>query len=135
MTLNRLTTKQREVLWDTEAAKALAAKRGPYPICNICDLPVTPGQNWHDSHNKYWPRAVGGQRDGIAHAKCNLRHNNLHDTPLVAKVKRQRQSYIHAKVSNSRPLAGTIASGIRKPLNGPPVWRDSGRPLHSRGRP
>jgi len=128
----RLTAKQREDLWDAEYAKSIEAKRGEYPICNICDLPVTPGQTWHDSHNKYWPHAVGGQRDGIAHARCNLRHNNIHDTPLVAKVKRQRQGFIRARESR-RPVVGSRASGIKVFMDGrPPVYRDSGRPVFER---
>lgn len=132
MPRRRLTAKQREELWDAEAANAVAAKRGQYPICALCNLPVTPGQDWHDSHNKYWPRAVGGERDGLAHARCNLRWNNIHDTPLVAKVKRQRQSFIRARESR-RPLPGSRASGIRIPMDGSgPVWRDSGRAVFER---
>lgn len=132
MPRHRLTAKQREELWDTEAAKALAAKRGPYPICALCNLPVTPGQSWHDSHNKYWPHAVGGERDGIAHVRCNLRHNNLHDTPLVAKVKRQRQGFIRAKQPR-QTMVGSRASGIRIPMDGSgPIYRDSGRPVFAR---
>lgn len=133
--MNRRRLKQREALWDAEAAKALAAKRGPHPICALCNLPINPGQDWHDSHNKYWPHAVGGERDGIAHARCNLRHNNLHDTPLVAKVKRQRQAFIRARQA-SRPMPGSRASGIKIPMDrSGPVWRDSGRPVFDRKRP
>ena len=129
-----LTAKQREELWDAECAKSIAAERGQYPICNLCDLPVTPGQTWHDSHNKYWPHAVGGNRDGIAHARCNLKWNNEHDTPLVAKVKRQRQGFIRARESR-RPMVGSRASNIRIPMDGgEPTYRDSGKPVFARRR-
>ena len=133
MKRDRLTAKQREELWDAECAKSIAAGRGQYPICNICKTQITPGRRWHDSHNPYLPHALGGDRDGIAHERCNLKHNYEHDTPLVAKNKRQRQKFIGAWQTRSRPIPGTIRSGIRKPMNGgDPVWRDSGRPLHER---
>lgn len=103
---HRLTSKQRQALYESESAKALASGRGEHPICNICNLPVQPGQEWHDSHNKYLPHAAGGERDGIAHARCNLKHNNEHDTPLVAKLKRIAQKHSGAYRS-ANPMRGS----------------------------
>jgi hypothetical protein len=57
----RLTTKQREELYDAEVAKARAAGRGDFPICNLCGVGIFPGQKWHVSHDPHRPRALGGE--------------------------------------------------------------------------
>lgn len=128
--MSRLSSSAREKLYDAEAAKAKAAGLGDLPICNICGTPIDgTRQRWHESHDPAIPRHMGGEVTGIAHEACNLRHNNTHDTPLYFKMKRVRQKYIGAKVSRGRPLPGTKASGIKKPFNGPPVDRRTGKPL------
>jgi hypothetical protein len=111
--MSHLTSKQREALYDRCRGDA------EYPSCNICLLPITPGQLWHESHNPLLPKALGGLIDGIAHARCNLDHNHQHDTPLVAKVRRRRQKHIGAfRRKQYRPLPGTKASGWRHRMNG-----------------
>jgi hypothetical protein len=120
----RLTSAQREELWDSEVAKTLASGRGQFPICNICGNGIFPGQEWHVSHNKHLPHAIGGDVDGISHARCNLDHNHAIDTPLVAKVKRQRQKHIGAfqrSVFNRLPCGRD--SQWRKKLTGEVVPR------------
>ena len=130
---HRLTAAQREALYDEEAAKALASGRGQFPLCKLCDLPIGPGQRWHDNHDKYLPHAIGGERDGISHERCNLDHNHKHDTPLVAKVKRQRQKDIGAW-RTSRPMVGSKASGIKLHMRpySDPIDRRTGQPWRSR---
>lgn len=116
---HRLTASQRESLYDAEVEKAIADSRGLFPICRLCDLPISPGQRWHDNHDKYLPHAIGGERDGISHARCNLRHNHEHDTPLVAKVKRIRRKHIGAYEPRGRTIPG-------RRFNGDPIpsrWR------------
>lgn len=128
----RLTSKQREQLYDAEALKAHEAGRGELPICNICDLPVDgTTQAWDESHQKHKPRWLGGSVEGIAHRRCNRRHNNQHDTPKFAKSNRQRQRNIGARVSSSRPIVGSIRSGIKKRIDAfaRPVDRNTGREL------
>lgn len=135
MTRHRLTSKQREELYDREAKKALAAGLGELPICNICTLPVDGARDrWHDSHNPYLPHALGGERDGIAHERCNLRHNNKHDTPLVAKNKRVRQNHIGATAPSLRPLPGGRNDWLKKKIDGTVVNRRTGESLFSRVR-
>lgn len=127
---SRLSNRQREDLWDSECVKATQAKRGDYPICNICDTPIIPpADRWHESHNPYLPRALGGQRDGLSHDRCNLDHANIHDKPLIAKADRIRQKFIGAFRSSSPPIVGSKRSGIKLHINAPPTWRDSGKPL------
>lgn len=121
---HRLTSAQREALWDSEAAKAAASGRGQFPICRLCDLPVFPGQLWHDNHDRYLPHAIGGERDGISHQRCNLDHAHRVDVPLIAKVKRIRQKHIGAQLRPARLIPGSRGSGIRKRINGE-VWRES----------
>lgn len=127
--MTRLSSSAREKLYDAEAAKARAQGLGNLPICNICGTPIDgTRQRWHESHDPLKPRWMDGEVTGIAHEACNLRHNNDHDTPLYFKVKRVRQRHIGAKVAKGRPMAGTRASGIKKPFNGPPIDRATGEP-------
>lgn len=120
----RLTASQREDLYDAEVAKAIASGRGQFPICAICGNGIFPGQNWHESHNKFLPHAIGGEADGIAHDRCNLDHAHAVDVPLIAKVKRIRQKHIGA---NIRPIFNRLPCGRdsqwRKKINGQVVRR------------
>lgn len=128
----RLSSSKREQLYDAEAAKARELGRGDLPLCNICDGPIDGRtQAWDESHQKHKPRWLGGGVEGIAHRKCNRAWNNRHDTPGFHKNNRQRRRAIGATVSDSRPLIGTIRSGIRKPLKpfARPVDRATGREL------
>lgn len=116
---HRLTASQREDLYDAEVVKAIAAKRGEFPICRLCDNPIGPGQKWADNHDKYLPHAIGGDRDGISHKRCNERWNNIHDTPLVAKVKRIRRKHIGAYQPRGKTIPGRRFNG--EPI--PSRWR------------
>lgn len=124
----RLSSKQREELYDAEIAKAQAADRGDLPICNICDLPVNGAtQAWDESHQKHKPRWLGGSVDGISHRKCNRDWNNRHDTPLFAKSNRQRQRYIGAKRTSSA-MSGGRDDNLKKRMDGSVVLRSTGEP-------
>lgn len=85
----RFGTKKREALWQCEALAAHKAGRGQFPICVHCDLPVSPGQAWDESHVGA-PRALGGKTVGVGHRLCNRLDNNKAVTPMVAKVNRVR---------------------------------------------
>lgn len=126
MKRHRLTTRQREDLYDREVAKAVAAGRGNRPVCNLCNCPIY-GRDWHESHNKYLPHALGGEVDGIAHVRCNLEWNNIHDTPLVAKVKRVRQKNIGAWRSK-RPMPFGRFDKLKQKIGGEVVERATGLP-------
>ena len=41
--MSKSKTRRRDDLYEREAAAAQDANRGEHPICNLCDLPVTPG--------------------------------------------------------------------------------------------
>lgn len=129
----RLSSTARAALYDSEAAKARENGRGEYPICNICDLPVQPGQDWDDSHNKHKPRWLGGDYDGIAHRRCNRKHNNEHDTPLFHKSNRIRLKHIGAYRSN-KPLPGGRNDIIGKRVDGTVFDRRTGKPFGGWGR-
>ena len=119
-----LSSTAREKLYDAEAAKAIADGRGKLPICNICDLPIDGRRDrWHESHDPKIPKHLGGEVTGIAHARCNLRHNNQHDTPLYHKVKRKRQKDIGAWRSSSRPFPCGRDSAFKKKIGGEVVAR------------
>ena len=63
---------------------------------------------------------------------CWRKKTNEYDLPTIAKANRRRDRDRGIEPPPYCPLAGTVASNIRKPFNGPPVFRDSGRPLYER---
>ena len=119
ITRDRLTNKERAELHD----RCRGDKE--FPDCNICTLPIRPGQKWHVSHNPYLPRAIGGKIDGIAHDKCNLDHARRHDVPLIAKLTRLKQKHQGAFQTSGQKLPGSksdpfkmkISSGFAKPVS------------------
>jgi hypothetical protein len=64
-----------------------------YPLCNLCELPILPGQDWDESHIGA-PAALGGRTTGVAHRRCNRQHGSDVVTPMVAKVKRIRRKHL-----------------------------------------
>jgi hypothetical protein len=67
----------------------------PFPICNLCDLPITAGQPWDESHFPV-PKALKGHETGLAHRACNRLHGAEVITPMVAKCKRVRAKHTGA---------------------------------------
>lgn len=124
-----LSSRDREKLYNAEAAKARKAGLGDLPICNICGFAIDgTRQRWHVSHDPAKPRWLHGSITGIAHAGCNLEHAYRIDTPRFHKSNRIRQRFIGAKVRKGRPMVGTIDSGIKLRLGGGrPVDRRTGR--------
>jgi hypothetical protein len=122
MTRRRLNASQREELWQAEAAKACEQGRGPNPICNLCTFDILPGSEWHESHDPLKPKWLGGEITGIAHAKCNRRHNNQHDTPLYARNERVRKRFMDFRVPQQQ-LPGGRDDRLKKKMNGRVVER------------
>lgn len=121
--MTRLSSTKREQLYDAEAGKAKAANRGPLPICVHCNTPIDGiRQRWDVAHDPSKPRWLGGEVVGLAHSRCNRRHNNRHDTPLYAKSRRTRQRHIGATRSLN-PLPGGRDDRIRKKVSGEVVER------------
>ena len=89
----RFGSKQREALHQREALAAHKAGRGPHPICVHCNLPVTPGQAWDESHITV-PAAFGGKDVGVGHRRCNQLDNNQVVTPMAAKARRARLDHV-----------------------------------------
>lgn len=121
----RLSSAERQELYDSECLKARAKGRGLCPLCAICDLPILPGQQWHDNHDKYLPHAIGGKRDGISHARCNREHGHKIATPQVAKFKRIVRKHLDIHRS-SQPMQGGRTDRIMKKLTGDVVNRKTG---------
>lgn len=124
MLRRRLSTRDRERLYDAEAAMAFVLGRGDLPICNICGDPIDGVKSaWDESHDPQIPHWLGGEVTGIAHRRCNRQHNNEHDTPLFWKTKRVRQRHIGAHVARSRPLPGGRGDYLKKKISGEVVRR------------
>ena len=115
MARKRLSPTKREALWDREAKLACAAGRGPDPICNRCDLAVTPGQDWDESHEPV-AAAFGGHETGVAHRRCNREHGARVVWPAVAKSDRVRRFHIGAAGPGRgrHPMRAGRRSGERK---------------------
>lgn len=121
----RLSTKQREALWQSEADKAEAAGLGVLPICNICRMPIVHGTLWDESHDPFKPLWLGGSVTGIAHRRCNRLHNNAHDTPAFAKSERVRKRFMDFTRARS-PLPGGRDDDLKKTMRGEVVRRATG---------
>jgi hypothetical protein len=122
MIRRRLTSKQREQLYEREAAKARADGRGEHPICRLCDLPIVPGSAWQENHEGHKPFWLGGAVDGISHAKCNRINNREYATPLFAKAERQRKGFLDFKRSRT-PLPGGKDHPLKRKVGGQTVVR------------
>lgn len=126
MIRRRLSTKQREDLYEREAAKAVAAGKGEFPICNIpsCGQPIRPGQAWDESH---WPtpRALKGKETGCAHRRCNRDHGAKVVVPALAKEKRQLRR-ARDIFRSRKPLAGGRDDPRKRTMGGMVVSRETG---------
>lgn len=131
MLRRRLTSKQREELYASEAEKAREDERGEFPICRLCDQPIIGGSLWDENHEGHKPAWLGGVTDGISHRRCNRLHNNRHDTPLFAKSERVRKRFLDFTRSRT-PLPGGRDDGIKKTMRGEVVDRESGKPWRGR---
>lgn len=107
---------RRERLYNAECRKAREQQRGEYPICNICDMAIEPGHDWHESHMPI-AKTFGGRKTGCAHLLCNLRHNNLVVTPAAAKskaVRRRHLGIVRPGLTRARLPCGKSARLMKK---------------------
>lgn len=116
--MKRLSSRAREKLYDAECLKSRLSGLGNLPICVHCHLPIDGTRDrWHEAHDQYRPKFLGGKVVGIAHAECNMQHNNEHDTPLFAKINRVRQKFIGAYRPRSI-IPGSRDHWMKKKMNG-----------------
>lgn len=127
----RLTTRQREQLYESEAEKAREAGRGDYPLCNICSFPILRGREWDQSHDPTKGRWLGGLVTGIAHRKCNRNHGAQIENPKFAKSERIRKRHMDFTRSRS-PMQGGRDDTIKKTFRGEVVLRSTGEPAWRR---
>jgi 5-methylcytosine-specific restriction enzyme A len=121
----RLTVAQRVRIFDAAGGR-----------CRFCKLVIhaNAGEKWEVAHVKaLWK---GGSNDESnlrpAHIKCHRGETNS-ETGERSKGIRTRARYLGIKrPSKGKPLPGTFQSGIKLPMNGPPIWRDSGKPIGRR---
>lgn len=125
----RLTPKQREALYEREAASALDTGKGEHPICNIpfCGQPVRPGEPWDESHYPR-PHAWGGTVTGVAHRKCNRLHGAQVVTPANAKANRNKRNRlgITRPGLGLKPLPGGRDDRLKRTMSGKTVLRATG---------
>ncbi len=114
---NNSTTK-RQALYDR------CCGENEFPLCNICGLPVTPGQDWDESHMPV-PKALGGKQTGIAHRKHNREHGAAVITPMVAKCKRVRARHTRAW-RPKHPMPGGKWDSRKRTMEGMVVDRATG---------
>lgn len=127
----RLSSKQREELYNSEVARALETGKN-HPECNLCPHPILPGQQWDASHHPLKPRWLSGEpASAIAHRRCNRIWNNEHDTPAFARSERVRKSFLDLKRSRT-PMQGGRDDSIKKTMRGDVVVRATGLPQYPR---
>lgn len=132
MIRRRLTSKQREALYNSEAEKAREAGRGEFPICNICDTAIIGGSLWDESHDRHAPHwLTGASAEACAHRRCNRIHGQRHDVSLYAKSERTLKKFLDLKRSRT-PMAGGRDDSIRKKMNGEVVLRATGQSPYPR---
>ena len=113
-------SRRREALWQRETLVAHRAGQGPHPVCNLCGLPVVPGQDWDESHDPGRAKAFGGKLTAIAHRLCNLRHGSQTVTPALAKAARVRRKHlgIAGPGLGDRPMRGGRRSLQKRSVSG-----------------
>lgn len=128
-----LSARQRRALWSRESTNSYLAGRGNNPICNLCDQPVEPGQDFDASHWEGRPRAFGFRATGIAHRRCNRMHGALTVTPAVAKSNRVKDRHhgVTGPGLGRHALPGGKRSRLRKTIRGQVVPRLSASEKHA----
>lgn len=121
---HRLSRKERRELWEAEAAKAVEAELGEFPICNICDLPVHALQDWDQSHMPV-AHSFGGVEFGIGHRRCNRLHGAQVVRPALAKSDRIRERHVNIRGEGlgRTPMDGGRRSPVSKTIEGRVVPR------------
>lgn len=119
---------KRQKLWDREALNSYLCEQGRHPICNLCGLPVTPGQDWDESHGPT-AKAFGGKRTQIAHRRCNR------EDGLEVKRRADKSNRVRAKHTKSwrsdRPVPGGKRAPWKRTLDGRVIDRRTGEPWGS----
>jgi hypothetical protein len=119
----RLTTTQRRALYD--AAVKVAREAGKeFPDCNLCRLPIRPGEQWEESHVGR-PAAFGGTDSGVGHRRCNRKHGSQVVVPMVAKAKRTGDKFLDIKRTRT-PLPGGRDDPRKRTMAGVVVDRKTG---------
>lgn len=110
----RFGSRKRDHLWSRECLCSHLAGRGPLPICNLCDVVVNAGDDWHESHDPAQPRVFGGKSVGIAHALCNILHGVRVVKPAVTRSNRIRDVHLGLKGPGLGPCP--MRAGRRSPI-------------------
>lgn len=93
-------------------------------ICHICGQAIDrTRERWDVEHVIPWAltRDDSDANRKPAHTRCH-KPKTADDVARIAKAKRQEARHLGARRS-SRPMAGSVASGWRKPMNRPAVRR------------
>ena len=115
--------KERERVWNSCLIHGDPA-REPFVLCNLCRMPVDPGEAWDISHVGI-PAALGGGAVGVAHRCCNHADNHKNVIPFVAKAKRMHRKHVGIDEPGLTPQALPFGrkSGLKRKFNGQIVPR------------
>jgi hypothetical protein len=119
----RLNTTQRRALYESAVETAREAGK-EFPDCNLCHLPIRPGEKWEESHVGR-PAAFGGTDSGVGHKRCNRKHGAEIVTPMVAKAKRAGDKFLDIKRSR-QPMQGGCDDPRKRTVGGMVVDRVTG---------
>ena len=107
----------------------------PHVFKVACGRPLGPGNTFYEHIS---PDRLGGLNDldncAALSKTCWKLKTSGYDRPKIDKARRQQDHGRGIRREQYRPLPGTKASGIKKPMRpfSTPVFRDSGRPLYER---
>lgn len=104
----------------------------PHVFEVFCGLPLGPGNTFYEHVN---PDKISGRNDldnaAVLSRTCWKHKTTTYDLPTIAKVKRNEDRARGIKPFQSRPMVGTFASDIHKPLRfgARPVRRSTGQEM------
>lgn len=103
----------------------------PHVFDVACGCPLGAGNTFYEHID---PDAICGRNDldncaALTKTCWNFKTNN-HDKPVIARAKRRHDRFRGIRPNVSRPITGTIASGIKLRIGGGrPLDRRTGREL------
>lgn len=101
-------------------------------ICQECALPIV-SKRWICDHRIAIING-GENREsnlGPIHEACDKKKTPA-DVAEKSKVYHKTAKHIGVSLRKGPPMPGSRASGIKRPMNGPPVDRRTGKPFRSR---
>lgn len=106
--------------------------------CALCGRQIMTGERWVCDHKQ---AIINGGENRERNLQpicdwCDVKVKTPADVAEKSKIyDKARKHYGIKRKPKGRPLPGTYASNIKKPFNGPPIDRRTGKPIGNFRRP